>query len=114
MLRPIRLLLGAVCVAAGATLGALNADPVMLDLGVTRVEAPLGLSLLLTLLLGVLIGGLALMLSVVLPLRRRLRDQAQPQPAREDAGLSSQARDTDARDSSAAGAATGAIDGIPH
>lgn len=113
MFRPIRLLLGAVCVAAGATLGALNADPAMLDLGVTSIEAPLGMTLLLTLLLGVLIGGLALMLSVVLPLRRRLRAQVQPQAGREDAGLSSQARDLDMRDSSAAGAATGAIDGIP-
>jgi uncharacterized integral membrane protein len=74
-MRPLRLIIALVFLAAGAALGALNAGPVMVDLGVVRVEMALGVALLASMLVGVLAGGLALAASVILPLRRE-RDAA--------------------------------------
>lgn len=72
-MRPFRALIAIVCLAAGVVIGALNAQPAILDLGIAKVQAGLGVILLTTLLAGVLLGGLAIALSVVLPLRRELR-----------------------------------------
>lgn len=72
-MRPLRLLIAAIFLAAGVVLGALNAQPVTVDLGMIRVDAPLGVAILVALLIGVLAGGLALTASVVLPMRRRWR-----------------------------------------
>ena len=74
-MRPLRLLIALLFLAVGAALGALNADPVTVDLGAVRVEMALGVALLVAMLLGVLAGGLALAASVILPLRRE-RDAA--------------------------------------
>jgi lipopolysaccharide assembly protein A len=69
----IRLLIALLCLFAGAALGALNPQPVSLDLGVATAHATLGVCVLAALLLGVVIGGLVLMASVILPLRQRMR-----------------------------------------
>lgn len=77
-MRLIRLLIALSCLFAGAALGALNPQPVSLDLGVATVHATLGVCVLASLLLGVVIGGLVLMASVVLPLRRRIHGTTAP------------------------------------
>ena len=72
-MRLIRLLVALFCLAVGIAVGALNPEPIILDLGVTTLHATLGVSVLLALLLGVVVGGLAVSASMVLPLQRRLR-----------------------------------------
>lgn len=71
-MRLIRLLVALSCLAIGIAVGALNAQPVSLDLGITTFRATLGVCVLLALLAGVLIGGTVISASVVLPLQRRL------------------------------------------
>jgi putative membrane protein len=68
-----RLIAAIACALLGAIIGALNPQPVLLDLGITTLGASLGLSVLVALLLGVFIGGCVLAMGVVAPLRRRLR-----------------------------------------
>jgi uncharacterized integral membrane protein len=77
-MRLIRLLIALLCVAAGITIGALNAQPITLDLGFTDFRASAGVCVLLSLLIGVLIGGLAVSASVVVPLRRGQRQAVPP------------------------------------
>ncbi|MGN6153521.1 MAG: DUF1049 domain-containing protein [Lysobacteraceae bacterium] len=72
-MRFLRALFALASLAAGVTLGVLNAGIVAVDLGVVRLQAGLGVILLCTLLAGVLLGGLAIVVSVVLPLRRAQR-----------------------------------------
>ena len=72
-MRLIRLLIAVLCLAVGVVVGALNHQPVVIDLGFDTLHATLGVSVLVALLLGALIGGLAVTASVVLPLRQRLR-----------------------------------------
>jgi uncharacterized integral membrane protein len=72
-MRLIRLLIAILCLAVGLVVGALNHEPVVIDLGFNTLHATLGVSVLVALLLGALIGGLAVTASVVLPLRQRLR-----------------------------------------
>ena len=72
-MRLIRLIAAIACILLGALVGALNTQPISLDLGMATIRASLGLSVLVALLLGVLIGGGILVLAVVAPLRRRLR-----------------------------------------
>ncbi|TXH65102.1 MAG: LapA family protein [Lysobacteraceae bacterium] len=74
-MRPVRLIIAAIFLATGVVLGALNAQPVVVDLGAMRLDAPLGIVILVALLIGVLAGGLALTASVVLPMRRRRRHE---------------------------------------
>ena len=71
-MRLIRFLVAIACLAVGAVVGALNRQPVSIDLGVAYIPTNLGVALIVALLLGVLIGGLAISASLVLPLRRRL------------------------------------------
>lgn len=84
-MRLIRLITAIACILLGAAVGALNTQPVALDLGMATIRASLGLSMLLALLLGVLVGGGILAISVVAPLRRRLRraESAMRKPAGE-------------------------------
>jgi lipopolysaccharide assembly protein A len=77
-MRLIRLLIALLCLFAGAALGALNPQPVSLDLGIATVRATLGVCVLASLLLGVVVGGVILMASVVLPLRQRMRRAKAP------------------------------------
>ena len=83
-MRPLRVFIAIVFLAMGVALGALNAVPATVDLGLVRFQTGLGILLLGTLLTGVLLGGLAIVLSVVLPLRRALareRTSARPPSA---------------------------------
>ena len=72
-MRLIRLLIALACLVAGIAVGALNTQPVQLDLGFAKLATSLGVAVMVALLLGVLAGGLAMAASVVLPLRQRLR-----------------------------------------
>jgi len=82
-MRVIRYLFAFACLALGAIVGALNRQPVSIDLGFAHLPSNLGIALLVALLIGVLAGGLAISASLVLPLRRRLaraeRQQAAPE-----------------------------------
>jgi uncharacterized integral membrane protein len=71
-MRLIRLLVALACLAVGVAIGALNAQPISLDLGFAVFRSTLGVCILLSLLAGVLIGGTVISASVVLPLQRRL------------------------------------------
>jgi uncharacterized integral membrane protein len=79
-MRLIRLLIAVLCLAVGVVVGALNHQPVVIDLGFNTLHATVGVSVLVALLLGALIGGAAVTASVVLPLRRRLRRAANATP----------------------------------
>ena len=72
-MRLIRLLMALSCMAFGVIVGALNAQPVTVDLGFTSLHSTLGICILCSLLLGFVLGGLVLMAGVVLPLQQRLR-----------------------------------------
>ena len=61
---------------AGAAFGALNSQPIELDFYFAKLTVVKGGVVLGVLLLGWLLGGLLVYLSLVLPLRRRLRVQA--------------------------------------
>ncbi|HQW59503.1 lipopolysaccharide assembly protein LapA domain-containing protein [Thermomonas sp.] len=79
-MRLIRLIIAVTCILLGAIVGALNTQPVLLDIGFASVRASLGLSVLVALLLGVVVGGGILAIGVVAPLRRRLRRAEQARP----------------------------------
>ena len=73
-MRLIKALLALLFVALGVLFGALNRDPVSIDLGFVTLEAfSLGFSLLLAVLAGALLAGLVLTASVIWPLQHRLR-----------------------------------------
>jgi hypothetical protein len=72
-MRLIRPVAAIACLMLGAVVGALNPQPVSLDLGFVVLRTSLGLSVLLALLLGVVAGGAVLAVSLVAPLRKRLR-----------------------------------------
>lgn len=72
-MRPLRAFIALLFLALGVVLGALNPGMAVVDLGVWRLEAALGVLLLAAVLCGVLLGGLAMVVAVVLPLRRELR-----------------------------------------
>lgn len=69
----IRIFAAIACLLAGGAVGALNPQPIILDLGFATLHASLGLGVLVALLLGVLVGGMLMAVGVVAPLRRRLR-----------------------------------------
>ena len=61
---------------AGAVFGALNSQTVELDFYIVKIALAKGSALLFSVLLGWLLGGLLVYLSLVMPLRRRVRRQA--------------------------------------
>lgn len=71
-MRFIRFVVAFVCLLIGAALGALNRDPVSVDLGVVAIATTTGVALLTALLVGVLAAGLVISASVVLPLQRKV------------------------------------------
>ena len=71
-MRLIRSLIALGFVALGIVFGALNREPVRVDLWFAAFEGRLGLVLLAVLLAGAVLGGLVVTLGVVLPLRRSL------------------------------------------
>jgi uncharacterized integral membrane protein len=73
-MRLIKALLALLFVAFGVLFGALNRDPVRIELGFHAIEnATLGTTLLLALFAGALLAGLVLTVGVIWPLRHRLR-----------------------------------------
>ncbi len=85
-MRLIRLVAAIAFLLLGGVVGALNTQPVRLDLGVVQLEASLGVLGLVLLALGMLLGAALIALGVVLPLRRRLRKQTTGvAPARQEA-----------------------------
>lgn len=72
-MRLIKALLALVFVAFGVLFGALNREPVRIELGFLGVDTELGISLLLAVLAGALLAGLVLTAGVIWPLRHRLR-----------------------------------------
>jgi hypothetical protein len=74
-MRVLHLIAALLFVAAGIAVGALNPQPVVLDLGIVHLRTTLGIAVLVTLLIGAILGGLAIALSVVVPLQQRLRAQ---------------------------------------
>ncbi|MFL6592671.1 MAG: lipopolysaccharide assembly protein LapA domain-containing protein [Luteimonas sp.] len=80
-MRLIRLLAALAFIALGVVVGALNAQPVTLDLAFASLHSTLGICILAALLLGVVLGGLVLTASVVLPLRQRLRTATARRPS---------------------------------
>lgn len=76
----IRFLVAIACLLVGATLGALNRQAALVDLGFASVPTTLGVALIVCLLAGVLAGGLAVTLGVVMPLRRRLARASKVSP----------------------------------
>lgn len=72
-MRLFRLLFAIAFLAAGIAVGALNPQPVSIDLGFVVLRASLGVALILALLAGVVAGGLVIVASVVLPLRHAMR-----------------------------------------
>lgn len=86
MARFFRYVVAIACLLAGAMVGALNPQPVVLDLGITTLHAGLGLSVLVALLVGVLVGGGSVVIGVVLPLRRRLQRETAGLAAATDTG----------------------------
>ena len=69
----VRFVAAVACLLAGGVVGALNPQPIALDLGFATLHTSLGLGVLVALLLGVLAGGLLVTVGVVAPLRQRLR-----------------------------------------
>ena len=59
-MRALRAVLAVLCLGLGLLLGALNPQPVAIDLGFSVFHASLGVALLLTLLAGVVAGGVVL------------------------------------------------------
>ena len=85
-MRLIRLVAAIAFLLLGGVVGALNTQPVRLDLGVVQLDASLGVLGLVLLASGMLLGAALIALGVVLPLRRRLRNQTTgAAPARQEA-----------------------------
>ena len=81
-MRLIRSLIALCFVALGIVFGALNREPVRVDLWFSAFHGRLGLVLLAVLLAGAVVGGLVVTLGVVLPLRRSIaRARAETAPA---------------------------------
>jgi uncharacterized integral membrane protein len=71
-MRLIKSLIALCFIALGIVFGALNTQPVHVELWFRSFDARLGLVLLCVLLAGALVGGLAVTVAVVWPMRRRL------------------------------------------
>ena len=85
-MRLIRLVAAIAFLLLGGVVGALNTQPVRLDLGVVQLNASLGVLGLVLLASGMLLGAALIAVGVVLPLRRRLRNQTMgATPARQEA-----------------------------
>jgi uncharacterized integral membrane protein len=72
-MRLIRFLIALLFVAIGVVTGALNPQPITIDLGFATLPATVGVALLVAILVGAVLGGAMLSASVILPLRQELR-----------------------------------------
>jgi uncharacterized integral membrane protein len=69
----LQVLIALAFVAGGVLFGAYNPQPVTLDFHFMRLEATLGVALLVATFIGALLGGIAVSVGVAWPLRMRLR-----------------------------------------
>jgi uncharacterized integral membrane protein len=69
----LQVLIALAFVAGGVLFGAFNPQTVTLDFHFLRIEASLGVALLVAVFIGALLGGMAVAVGVVWPLQRRLR-----------------------------------------
>jgi uncharacterized integral membrane protein len=83
MRRLFAILIAALGVLLGVSLGAVNTQSATLDLFVAQPSLPLGVMVLACVLLGAVLAGVVLYAAVILPLRIRL---ARANRGREDAG----------------------------
>ena len=85
-MRLFKALIALLFVALGVLFGALNREPVNIDLGLVQLQSlSLGTSLLLAVLVGAVLAGFVITATVVWPLRHRLRRGAAKAPAAEAA-----------------------------
>jgi lipopolysaccharide assembly protein A len=68
----LKTLLALAFIMTGIVFGALNRDPMRVDLFFTTIQSSIGLGVLLVLLLGCLMGGLVVLATVVWPMRTAL------------------------------------------
>ena len=68
-----QVLIALVFVAGGVLFGAYNPQPVILDFHFLRLDATLGVALLVATFVGAVLGGIAVAVGVAWPLRLRLR-----------------------------------------
>ncbi|MBB5208508.1 lipopolysaccharide assembly protein LapA domain-containing protein [Chiayiivirga flava] len=80
-MRIVFLLLAFVFLAAGVVFGALNPEPVTVDFYWVQLPVSAGFALLLAALAGAVLAGLVLTVSVIWPLRARLRRLQRRSPA---------------------------------
>jgi uncharacterized integral membrane protein len=69
----LQLLIALAFVAGGVLFGAFNPQTVTLDFHFLRIDASLGVALLVATFIGALLGGIAVAVGVAWPLQRRLR-----------------------------------------
>ncbi len=69
----LQVLIALAFVAGGILFGAFNPQTVTLDFHVLRMDASLGVALLIAVFIGALLGGIAVAVGVVWPLQRRRR-----------------------------------------
>src|SRR5260221_8042473 len=69
----LQVLIALAFVAGGVLFGAFNPQTVTLDFHFLRIDASLGVALLVAVFIGALLGGIAVAVGVVWPLQRRLR-----------------------------------------
>jgi uncharacterized integral membrane protein len=93
-MRLIKSLIALCFVVLGVVFGALNRQPVRVDLWFDAIDGRLGLILLSVLLLGAFIGGLVVTAGVVWPLRRRIHRSGSADSGPDTQELGSE-RDTD-------------------
>ncbi|HEY0334676.1 MAG TPA: hypothetical protein VGC74_13340 [Stenotrophomonas sp.] len=79
-MKVFRLLLMLAFLLVGLVIGALNSQPILIDLAFTSIATTSGVAIIVSLLAGVLIGGAIVLAAMVLPLYSKLR-QANKQAA---------------------------------
>jgi len=74
-------LMAAIFVGAGILFGAFNPQAIRIDFDLFYVPANLGVALLVALFIGAALGGMAVTISIVWPLKSRLRKLSREQAA---------------------------------
>jgi putative membrane protein len=88
-MKVFRLLLMLAFLLVGLIVGALNSQPILIDLAFSSIATTSGVAIIVCLLAGVLIGGALVLAAVVVPLYSKLRQankqvaaaRAEPRPA---------------------------------
>jgi len=89
-MKVFRLLLMLAFLLVGLVVGALNSQPILIDLAFSSIATTSGVAIIVSLLAGVLIGGALILAAMVVPLYSKLRQankqaaavaRAEPRPA---------------------------------